>query len=301
MKTGLNATNVRVFEAVARLHSVTSAAEELETSQPYVSKQIAVMEEQLAVQLFARVGRRLYLTEAGEMLHRRTKVVVESLKDAEEMLLQAASDSQKRLRIATSTTGMYMLPEWLAIFKNVADLDMTVLVTSGGEVEQRVISGEADLGFIASRPRSRSFLVSIVAEDTLALAVRKDHPLATHSSVSLDELSKERFVVREPESASRALTERRIFQKRPDWRFRLQINHIDAIKSSLEEGLGISFISKRAIDRELQSGTLATIPVDGVDLRRPICMLTDAHKFGSKIAVCLAKHIVSHTSQNFRC
>jgi DNA-binding transcriptional LysR family regulator len=296
MKTGLNATNVRVFEAVARLHSVTLAAEELATSQPYVSKQITLMEEQLAVPLFARVGRRLFLTEAGEMLHQHTKVVVESLKDAEEMLSRAASASEKRLRIATSTTGMYMLPEWLSGFKNVADLETTVLVTSGDEVERRVISGEADLGFIASRPRSRSFLVSVVAEDSLALAVQKDHPLATRSSVSLDELSKERFVVREPESASRALTERRIFQKRPDWRFRLQINHIDAIKSSLEEGLGISFISKRAIDRELQSGTLATVSVEGIDLRRPICMLTDAHKCVSKIAVRLAKHIASHTS-----
>jgi DNA-binding transcriptional LysR family regulator len=291
MKTGLNATNVRMFEAVARLHSVTLAAEELETSQPYVSKQIAVMEEQLAVQLFARVGRRLYLTEAGEMLHQHTKVVVESLKDAEEMLSRVASVSQKRLRIATSTTGMYMLPEWLAGFKNVADLETTVLVTSGDEVERPVLSGEADLGLIASRPRSRSFLVRVVAEDSLALAVQKDHPLATRSSVSLPELSKERFIVREPESASRALTERRIFQQRPDWKFRLQINHIDAIKSSLEEGLGISFISKRAIDRELHSGALATVPVDGVDLRRPICMLTNAHKCGSKTAIRLAKHI----------
>jgi DNA-binding transcriptional LysR family regulator len=294
MKTGLNATNVRVFEAVARLHSVTLAADELETSQPYVSKQIAVMEEQLDVELFARVGRRLYLTQAGEMLHQHTKVVVESLKQAEEMLSRAASASQKRLRIATSTTGMYMLPEWLAGFKHVADLETRVLVTSGDEVERQVISGEADLGFIASRPRSRSLVVHVVAEDSLALAVQRNHPLATRSSVSLDELSKERFIVREPESASRALTERRIFQKRPDWKFRLQINHIDAIKSSLEEGLGISFISKRAIDRELRSGTLAMVPVDGVDLRRPICMLTNAHKFGSKIAIRLEKHIANH-------
>jgi DNA-binding transcriptional LysR family regulator len=301
MKTGLNATNVRVFEAVARLHSVTLAAEELETSQPYVSKQIAVMEEQLALQLFARVGRRLYLTQAGELLHQHAKVAVEALKDAEEMLSRAASTSQKSLRIATSTTGMYMLPEWLAGLKHVPDLETTVLVTSGDEVERQVISGEADLGFIASRPRSRSFVVHVVAEDSLALAVQKDHPLAARSSVSLDELSKERFIVREPESASRALAERRIFQKRPDWKFRLQINHIDAIKSSLEEGLGISFISRRAIDRDLQSGTLATIPVDGVDLRRPICMLTDAHKFGSKIAVHLANQIVRHASQNSRC
>jgi DNA-binding transcriptional LysR family regulator len=295
MKTALTATNVRVFEAVARLQSVTLAAEELETSQPYVSKQIAVMEEQLNVQLFSRAGRRLYLTQAGEMLHQHTKVVVESLKEAEDMLSGAASCSQKRLRIATSTTGMYILPEWLAGFKHFADLETTVLVTSGDEVERRVISGGADLGFIASRPRSRSHVVSVVAEDSLALAVQKDHPLASRSSISLDELSKERFIVREPESASRALTERRIFQRRPDWRFRLQINRIDAIKSSLEEGLGISFISRRAIDRELHSGTLATVPVDGVDLRRPICMLTNAQKSGSKMAVCLAKHIANHT------
>jgi len=295
MKTALTATNIRVFEAVARLQSATRAAEELETSQPYVSKQIALMEEQLNVQLFSRVGRRLYLTRAGEMLHQHTKVVVESLKDAEDMLLRAASASQKRLRIATSTTGMYMLPEWLASFeKKVADLEATVIVTNGNEVEQRVISGDVDLGFVATRPRSRSFVVSVVAEDSLALAVQKDHPLATRSSVRLDELSKERFIVREPESASRALTEKRIFQKHPDWRFRLQINHIDAIKSSLEEGLGISFISKRAIDRELHYGTLAMVPVDGVDLRRPICMLSNAHQSGSKIAICLAKHIANH-------
>lgn len=294
MKTALTATNVRVFEAVARLKSVTRAAEELETSQPYVSKQIAAMEEQLSVQLFSRVGRRLYLTRDGELLHQHTKVAVEALKDAEDMLLRAVSPS-KRLRIATSTTGMYMLPEWLAGFeKKVADLETTVIVTNGDEVEQRVISGDVDLGFVATRPRSRSLVVSIVAEDSLSLAIQRDHPLAARSSVRFDELSKERFIVREPESASRALTEKKVFQKHPDWRFRLQINHIDAIKSSLEEGLGISFISKRAIDRELRSGTLATVPVEGVDLRRPICMLTNAHKFGSKIAICLAKHIANH-------
>jgi DNA-binding transcriptional LysR family regulator len=297
MKTALNATNVRVFEAVARLQSVTRAAEELETSQPYVSKQIAALEEQFNVQLFSRVGRRLYLTRPGEMLHQQTKVMMESLKNAEDMLLSTASLSRTRLRIATTTTGMYMLPEWLAGFDGKgADLEATVIVTSGDEVERRVISGDVDLGFVANRPRSRSFAVSVVAEDSLALAVQKDHPFAARSSVRLDELSKERFIVREPESASRALTEKKVFQKHPDWRYRLQINHIDAIKASLEEGLGISFISKRAIDRELQSGTLAMVPVDSVDLRRPICMLTNAHKLGSKTAICLAKHIASHAS-----
>jgi len=295
MKTALTATNVRVFEAVARLQSVTRAAEELETSQPYISKQIAVMEEQLNLQLFSRVGRRLYLTPAGEILHQHAKVVMESLKNAEDMLLRAASASQKRLRIATSTTGMYMLPEWLAGFEGkVTDMETTVIVTTVDEVERRVISGDADLGFIAGRPRSRSFVVNVVAEDSLVLAVQKDHPLATRSSVGLNELSRERFIIRDPESASRALTEKRVFQKCPDWRFRLQINHIDAIKSALEEGLGMSFISRRAIDRELQSGTLATVPVDAVDLRRPICMLSNAHRLGSKIAIRLAKHIANH-------
>src|ERR1700758_3597915 len=117
MKTALTATNIRVFEAVARLQSVTRASEELETSQPYISKQIAAMEMQLNVPLFSRVGRRLYLTRSGEILHQHAKVAVESLKHAEEMLLRSASTSCRRLRIATSTTGAYLLPKWLACFE----------------------------------------------------------------------------------------------------------------------------------------------------------------------------------------
>jgi LysR family transcriptional regulator, transcriptional activator of the cysJI operon len=294
MKTALNATNVRVFEAVARLQSVTRAAEELETSQPYVSKQIAAIEEQFNVQLFSRVGRRLYLTRPGEMLQQHTKVMMERLKDAEDMLLSTKSLSRKRLRIATTTTGMYMLPEWLANFQGkVTDIETTVIVTSGDEVERKVISGDVDLGFVAHRPRSRSFAVSVLVEDSLVLAVQKSHPLATRSSVRLDDLNKEQFIVRGPESTSRALTEKRVFQNRPDWRFRLQINQIDAIKCSIQEGLGISFISKRAINRELQSGTISLVPIDGVDLRRPICMLTNAHQRGSQIAIHLARHIAN--------
>ena len=294
MKTALNATNVRVFEAVARLQSVTKAAEELETSQPYVSKQIAAIEQQFDVPLFSRVGRRLYLTRPGEVLHQHTKVMMESLKNAEDMLLSTASLSRKRLRIATTTTGMYMLPEWLADFNGKAtDIETTVFVASGDEVEQSVLSGDADLGFVAHRPRSRSFVVNVLAEDSLVLAVQKGHPLTTRSLIKLDDLNKEQFIVRGPESASRALTEKKVFQNRPDWKFRLQINHIDAIKCSLEGGLGVSFISKRAIDRELQSGVLAMVPVGGVDLRRPICMLTNAHQCRSQMAIRLAKHILN--------
>lgn len=298
MKTALTATNIRVFEAVARLQSVTRAAEELETSQPYVSKQIAAMEARLNVPLFSRVGRRLYLSPTGETLYQHTRVAVESLKHAEDILLRSASTSSRRLRIATSTTGMYLLPKWLACFEEkAANIETTVIVTNSTEVERQVMSGDVDLGFIANRPRSRSFVVSVVAEDRLALAVPKGHLLSNRSRVRIDELGKERFIVREPGSATRALSEKRVFQIHPEWRFRLQINHIDAIKSALEEGLGISFISKRAIDRELQSGTLAIVPVEGVDLRRPICMLANAHNLGSKVAIRLAEHITNYAAE----
>jgi DNA-binding transcriptional LysR family regulator len=294
MKTALTASNVRVFEAVARLQSVSRAAEELETSQPYISKQLAAMEAQLNVQLFSRVGRRLYLTRTGQELQHHANTAVESLKRAEDMLLRHSSASRERLRIATSTTGMYLLPEWLAGFEGKgATLETTVIVTSGDEVERRVIDGDVDLGFVASRPRSRSVTVRVVAEDSLVLAVPKSHPFAGRLSIRIDELSKDRFIVREPESATRSLTEKNVFQKHPDWRFRLQINHIDAIKCSLADGIGISFISKRAIDREVRSGMLTTVPVSGISLRRPVCMLTSAHKVSSTTAGALAKHIAN--------
>ena len=292
MKTALTASNIRVFEAVARLESVSRAADELGTSQPYVSKQIAFLESQLKTQLFSRVGRRLYLTHYGEMLQGHARNAVESLKLAEETLLRSAEGSAPKLRIATTTTGMYLVPEWLAGFGNCGpELDASLIVTNGAEVERLVQAGEVDLGFVAKRPRTRACVVNVVAEDILVLAASKSHPLASDSSISLEQLRGERFIVREPESATRALSEERIFRRCTDWRFRFQVNRIDAVKASVAEGIGISFISRRAIDGELKSGTLAVVPVNALDLRRPICMLSNPRGSMSKIASGLATYI----------
>lgn len=295
MNTALSASNIRVFEAVARLQSVSRAADELGTSQPYVSKQIASLESHLKTQLFSRVGRRLYLTRSGEILQNHARTVVESLKLAEETLLRSAEGSAPKLRIATTTTGMYLVPEWLAGFGNCgSELDASLIVTNGSEVERLVQAGEADLGFVAKRPRTRSCVVNVVAEDSLVLAAGKSHPLAS-SFVTLEQLRGERFIVREPESATRALSEERVFRKCTNWKFRLQVNRIDAIKASVAEGIGISFISRRAIDRELRSGTLTVVPVKALDLRRPICMLTNPRGFSSEIATGLATYISQQT------
>jgi DNA-binding transcriptional LysR family regulator len=292
MRNVLNATNVRVFESVARLQSVTRAAEEMEISQPYVSKQIAVLEEKFAVSLFVRKGRRLYLTPAGEILNQHAGAALKSLRVAEDNLLSSASAGQGRLRIATSTVGMYMLPNWLASFeaKN-ANLETTLLVMSCDEVEQQVISGEADLGLTRRRPRSRSVKATVIAEDSLVLAVHRDHPFAAASSIRSEDLRTEQFIVREPQSASRALTEQRFFRHNPQSRFRLQINQIDAVKESIQAGLGISFISKRAIDKELQSGAFVATSLAGVDLRRPICILESTNKFRPRAGALFAEHI----------
>ena len=274
-----------------RLQSVSLAAEELGTSQPYVSKQIASLESQLKTQLFSRIGRRLYLTRSGEILQNHARNVVESLKLAEETLLRSAEGYAPKLRIATTTTGMYLVPEWLAGFGNGGpELDASLIVTNGSEVERLVQAGEVDLGFVAKRPRTRSCVVNVVAEDSLVLAASKSHPLAS-SPATLEQLHGERFIVREPESATRALSEERIFRKCTDWKFRLQVNRIDAVKASVAEGIGLSFISRRAIDRELKSGTLTVVPVRAVDLRRPICMLSNPRGFISKIASGLATYI----------
>jgi DNA-binding transcriptional LysR family regulator len=235
---------------VARLQSVTRAADELETSQQYVSKQIAVLEEQLGAPLFLRVGRRLYLTPAGELLNQHARTAMESLRLAEDELLRSASASHGRLRIATSTTGVYMLPKWLASFEaSGAQLETAIMVTSCDEVERQIIAGEADLGVVAV---ARALAV-LSRESWLRMIWRwrfkETIRLSRVRSIRLEDLRKERFIVREPQSASRALTEQRFFQKNPDCRRRLQIDHIDAVKNSIQEGLGVSFVSKRAIER----------------------------------------------------
>ena len=292
MRSVLNATNVRVFESVARLQSVTRAAEELGTSQPYVSKQIALLEQQVAVPLFVRKGRRLYLTSPGEMLNQQAGAAMESLRVAEEKLSWFASETHGKLRIATSTVGMYMLPKWLANFEvQTATVETTIVVMSCDEVEREIISGEADIGLTPRRPRSRCIRATVVAEDSLVLAAQRDHPLAARASIRPEDLKNEQIIVREPQSSSRALTEKRLFRNNPELRFRLQINQIEAVKESIKQGLGISFVSRRAIDNELHSGMFVAIPVAGVDLRRPICILRGSNKVRSKAGARLAEHV----------
>jgi DNA-binding transcriptional LysR family regulator len=74
------------------------------------------------------------------------------------------------------------------------------------------------------------------------------------------------------------------------------MDHIDAVKNSIQEGLGVSFVSKRAIEREVQSGVFAAISLADVDLRRPICIITGPNKGTSKTGFTLAEHIMSSIS-----
>ena len=143
---------LRTFRTVARRRSFTRAAQELHLSQPAVSRQVEALEASLGASLFSRQGRRVALTEAGRRLLDYAERILELVARAERALAELHQLEAGRLTVAASTTpGGYLRPPVLAAFQERhPGLEARLTVHPSAEVEQLVLSGQADLGVAAA-------------------------------------------------------------------------------------------------------------------------------------------------------
>src|SRR6266699_7104875 len=157
----LTFTNVRVFESVVRHESFSRAAEELRVSQPYISAQIAGLETKLGIELFRRLGRRVYVTEAGRLLHTHAVRILNALADAERALVEVRAVVAGPLSIAaTSTPASYLIPRCLERFLgDHPHVSVGLKIFGSPDVELAVIEGRSDLGVLVSQPATSGFIV----------------------------------------------------------------------------------------------------------------------------------------------
>ena len=177
MSAPLSLTQVRVFVAVARYNSFTHAAEELRVSQPYVSGQISALEASLGLQLFNRIGRKAYLSEAGKIYFPYAKGVLDNLKNAERSLEEFRGLVIGHVTIAASSTpGAYILPGLLRQFvKDYPGVELTIQIKDKLHVEQLLLKQQAELGVVASARVSQKLVDEVLAVDKLLLVVSNSH------------------------------------------------------------------------------------------------------------------------------
>jgi DNA-binding transcriptional LysR family regulator len=298
MSAPLSLTQVRVFVAVARYNSFTHAAEELRVSQPYVSGQISALEASLGLQLFNRIGRKAYLSEAGKIYFPYAKGVLDNLKNAERSLEEFRGLVIGHVTIAASSTpGAYILPGLLRQFvKDYPGVELTIQIKDKLHVEQLLLKQQAELGVVASARVSQKLVDEVLAVDKLLLVVSNSHRWATACSVSIHEIEQECLIVRERSSGTRILIEEELKNVNAHPFARLEFSSNDAIKEAVAEGLGIAFLSERTVRTDIALGRIVSVPLATPCITRTISLCTLQGQKLSPAAAVLRNVIVAHFS-----
>jgi DNA-binding transcriptional LysR family regulator len=260
---------LKTLHTVAKLGSVSRAAEELRLTQPAVSLQIRLLEDGAGAPLLQRVGRGIQLTAAGEILARYALEILDLWNGAADDLAALQGEQGGTLRIGAITTAEYLIPPFLVRFtEQRPQVKVQFKVGNRADIIRMLATHEIDLAIMGSAPRELRTSATPFAKHPMAFVASPSHPLMKKKRLSLDDLKSENMFVRERGSGTRSTVENLFRQEGHKLHIGSELSSNEAIKQLVEAGLGISFLSLHACSLEFQAGLLALLPLPGNPIER---------------------------------
>ncbi len=261
-----NATlrQLKIFETVARRLSFSRAAEELYLTQPAVSTQVKQLEEHAGLPLFEQLGKKIYLTPAGnEMLH-YSRAILEQFREADDAMARLKGISGGRLNVAVISAGDYFFPRLLAAFtQRNTDVRLNLAVHNREELLHQLSDNLTDLAVMVRPPRDMDTVNVSFAPHPYVIVAPPDHPLVGRKNVPLEALADEPFIVRERGSDTWNSMEEGFAGRLSNLNVAMEITSTETIKQAVIAGMGLSFLSAHTISMELQVGKLAVLDIEG--------------------------------------
>jgi DNA-binding transcriptional LysR family regulator len=291
--------HLSTFARAAERGSFTAAAAEMGITQAAVSQRIATLEGELRVSLFDRRAGRISLTEAGQRLYQIARQILNLHEVARRDLGGFHPSVSGDLQIAASSVpGECFLPALLSAFHNQHPrVHVRATVSDSGAVIQDVEKGRATLGLIGKKVEKPALETRSIGRDSLVLLVPAGHPWATRRTVSLDALAHEPLIVREPGSGSRCALEKsleRAGRSFAELNVALELGSNAAIKDAVRRGLGVAFLSRFCVERELDSKELRTVTVRRLRLTRYFYLVYRRHRPLPQAASAFLRFVESH-------
>jgi len=260
---------MRVFAAVARNLSFTRAARELHLTQPAVSQQVRLLEDEVGLPLFEQIGRKVHLAPAGVELLRYTEQAMELLRQAGESLAAMRGLKRGVLKLGAVSTAKYFAPSLLSAFTPAyPEVSIKFEVGNRQEIIQQLAANEIDLVITGRPPRELDTMAEPLATHPLVLIASPRHPLAARRRIKLSQLATESFLIRETGSGTRASMERVFKERGVDIRVSMEVSSNETIKQAVMADMGISFISSHTVGLELAAGKLVILDVVGLPIIR---------------------------------
>ncbi len=258
---------LQVFHTVAGVLSFTRAAELLNMTQPAVTFQVRQLEEDFNTRLFDRAHNRISLTKAGELVMGYADKIIDLYGEMHESVKEMTGDNTGLITIGASTTiAEYMLPGLLGDFQNqFPEVQVRLKVANTDAIVTMVEDNTIDLGVVEGVVNNQLLTVEDCQVDQLVAIVNPDHPLTAKASVAAADLIDCPFILREDGSGTRSiianyLREQGLDENQLNCPF--ELGSTEAIKGSVEAGMGISIVSEATISKELRLEALRALPLD---------------------------------------
>jgi len=263
--------HLETFCRIAELKSFSKAADDLFLTQPTVSGHILSLEKTLSLHLFDRTNREVRLTKAGEIFLKHASKILTSRKDLLNALIEFSQGIRGELSLGASTIpGEYLLPKLMGDFKKEhPHMNISLKIADTKEITQYVLQDNVELGIIGAKLNNPSLLYEKYEEDEIIVVAPPDHHLLTQKKrVNVEVLLKEPWIIREEGSGTQMAVERALRRKGKSlkqFNVVIEMGSTSSVKEGVKAKLGLAFISKRAVEEELNQNLLSRINVEGIE------------------------------------
>jgi DNA-binding transcriptional LysR family regulator len=288
-KIDFDLRQLEIFRKVVDLGSFSKAADSVFLAQASVSERIATLEKSIGTRLLDRLGRKAVPTRAGKILYKHAILLLDLKNTARLEMENFLGVNKGEVNIGGSTIpGEYILPKVIGRFnKEYPDISVILTISDTYKIERLLHEGRLELGIIGARSSLKSIVNYELWNDELVLAVPAHHRWAGKKAVPLHEIVTEPFILREAGSGTLKIMDKFLFQKGLKGVDALQVTArfgtSTAVKEGIKAGLGISILSSRALDSELQSGALKALNIEGLTMNRTFYLIRDRRRISSPL------------------
>lgn len=280
----MNLNQLKLFYFTAKYGNLSAAAEALYITQPAVTKGIQRLQEYYGIKFVNRFGKKLALTDAGEVLYGIAQKIFELETQAEESLRDFQQRKRGHIRIhASESFGAYYLPSIIGPFvKLYPHIRVSVNILPTEQVVDNTVNLNNDLGFISYPIEHKKLIVKEILEDTLVLIAPPSHPFARKECLEPRDLEGQSMIMHENGSAPRRATDEFIRKHSISISIPLELSNNEAIKRAVQGGSGVALISRKVASEEIQTGKLKAIPLSDQYMKRKFYMVHHKDKYFSE-------------------
>lgn len=262
------------FLILAEVKHFAKASEQLYISQPALSKRIQTLENELNVQLFNRIDKKVFLTIEGEAFKKFAEEIIASYYSAKEYIKQIENLEEGTLNFgATNFIGVYLMPKLISLFhKQFPKIKINMVINSSKNLLKMLHKNQLEFIFLSDYVinKNDSYIIKNYINDSLKLIVGNKHRLYGKSSCSLFDVVNDLYITKEPYSSQSKFLSTLFKKFNFDFKNKLFITNQEAIKEAVINNLGIAILSTNSFKRELENGLISSLSFSELEIKRDI-------------------------------